>query len=69
MWACGEINYLEVFVMAAYLILLPFNVYCGCISAKVADEKNRAWLLWFLAGLLFGPFSWGVALLPKNPKD
>ena len=38
---------------------------CGVISMLIADSKNRSGCLWFLLGILFGPFAFIVALLPS----
>ncbi len=38
--------------------------FCAFIAAAIAGNKGRSRPGWFLLGLLFGPFSWVVALLP-----
>ncbi|MFZ0051466.1 MAG: hypothetical protein WAK96_06795 [Desulfobaccales bacterium] len=46
----------------AYLILWAFFAF---IAAAIAGSKGRSRPGWFILGLLFGPFSWAVALLPS----
>ena len=40
-------------------------LFFGLVSMSIAGSKNRSGCLWFLLGLLLGPFSLVVALLPS----
>ena len=40
-------------------------LFCGIISAIIANSKGRSGCAWFLIGILLGPFGFAVALLPK----
>jgi hypothetical protein len=40
-------------------------LFCGIISATIANSKGRSGCAWFLLGILLGPFGFAVALLPK----
>jgi hypothetical protein len=40
-------------------------IFCGIISAIIANSKGRSGCSWFLLGVLLGPFGFAVALLPR----
>lgn len=40
-------------------------LFFGLVAMSIAGSKNRSGCLWFLLGLLLGPFSLVVALLPS----
>lgn len=45
----------------AWIIWALFAVF----SAAIAGSKNRSVVIWFLLGVLFGPFALLVAFMPK----
>jgi len=49
-----------------YVILWLF---CGIVSAMIANSKGRSGCAWLLLGFIVGPFGFAVALLPKIEKD
>jgi hypothetical protein len=40
-------------------------LFCGIISAIIANSRGRSGCAWFLLGILLGPFGFAVALLPS----
>jgi hypothetical protein len=44
-------------------------VFCGIVSAMIAVSRGRSGCAWLLLGVIFGPFGFAVALLPKIEND
>lgn len=40
-------------------------IFCGIVSALIANSRGRSGCAWFLLGILLGPFGFAVALLPS----
>jgi hypothetical protein len=51
------------------LAALIIGVTFGALSGVAARSRGRNSLGWFLAGILVGPFSLVVALLPPVPRE
>ena len=55
-----------IFIIACFWCLVPAGV-----AARTAEEKNREWLSWFIAGLCFSWIAVVVAFVatPKEKKS
>lgn len=40
-------------------------IFCGIVAASIASGRGRSGCAWLLLGILFGPFSFAVALMPR----
>ena len=52
--------------MSMYILVA---ILFGVVSAVIARSKGRTAIGWFLVGLIIGPFSLIVAVLPVRPQD
>jgi hypothetical protein len=49
--------------------ILIIWILCPLFAAILASSKGRSGFVWFLAGLLFGPFGLLVGLMPAINKS
>jgi hypothetical protein len=52
--------------MSMYILVA---VLFGVVAGVISRSKGRSVIGWFLVGLIIGPFSLIVAVLPVKPQD